>query len=265
MSINNSALTVLILSCDRYSDLWDGHVKMLRKHWTGRCERAVIVSESSCGKSYDDIEIFEAGMNTEFSERLYAALKNIKTGFVLIVLDDYYLSSDVKSAELVRLVDIMEKENISYLRLYSLPREKNRIEGYGDLYAVNLSRGGYAVNLFPAIWKTEFVMSTAGVSASAWEYEVLLTPAAIRTGAICAMTYTPYYKINDILRKGKIQYKSVSFLRKNGIKLEERSTCSFTDDLLFRAKVLIKEYLPVKVFKAIKKLLTKAGVKFYSS
>ena len=124
MSINNSALTVLILSCDRYSDLWDGHVKMLRKHWTGRCERAVIVSESSCGKNYDDIEIFEAGMNTEFSERLYAALKNIKTGFVLIVLDDYYLSSDVKSAELVRLVDIMEKENISYLRLYSLPREK---------------------------------------------------------------------------------------------------------------------------------------------
>ena len=41
MSINNSALTVLILSCDRYSDLWDGHVKMLRKHWTGRCEKAV--------------------------------------------------------------------------------------------------------------------------------------------------------------------------------------------------------------------------------
>ena len=52
MSINNSALTVLILSCDRYSDLWDGHVKMLRKHWTGRCERAVIVSESTMTLRY---------------------------------------------------------------------------------------------------------------------------------------------------------------------------------------------------------------------
>ncbi len=263
--MSDPALTVLILSCDRYSDLWDGHVKMLRKHWHGRCAKTVIVSESSCGKSYEDIEILEAGKNTEFSERLGSALKNTKTDFVLIVLDDYYLSADVKSSELAYLIDIMEKEKIGYLRLYSLPRQKDRIEGYSDLYVVDLNRGSYAVNLFPAIWKTEFALSTIGVPASAWEYEVSLTPAAIKSGVLCAMTYTPYYKVNDIVRKGKIQHKSVRFLRKNGIKLEGRNTCLLIDDVLFRSKVLIKEYLPIKVFKVIKKLLVKAGIKFYSS
>ncbi len=261
----DSILTVIILSCDKYSDLWDGHVKMIRKHWCERSVRTILVSESNCGKSYDDIEIFEAGNNTEFSERLGAALKNTKTDFVLIVLDDYYLTADVSNSELARLTDIMKRKRIDYLRLYSLPHQKNKIDGFSDLYMVDLNRSSYAVNLFPAIWKTEFALSTVGVPASAWEYEVSLTPTAISRGTLCAMTYAPYYRVNDIIRKGKVQHKSIGFLRRNGIELEGRNTCSLFDDLLFRTKVLIKEYLPVRVFKLLKKLLVKSGVKFYSS
>lgn len=26
-------MTMLILSCDKFSDLWDGHIKLLEKNW----------------------------------------------------------------------------------------------------------------------------------------------------------------------------------------------------------------------------------------
>lgn len=36
-------MTMIILSCDKFSDLWEGHVKLLEENWPDRGDRKSVV------------------------------------------------------------------------------------------------------------------------------------------------------------------------------------------------------------------------------
>ena len=45
-------MTMLILSCDKFSDLWDGHIKLLEENWPDRDMETFIVTDAPSDKSY---------------------------------------------------------------------------------------------------------------------------------------------------------------------------------------------------------------------
>ena len=45
-------ITMLISSCDAYSDLWDGHVELLNRNWPGRDFRVLLVTDKPTDKAY---------------------------------------------------------------------------------------------------------------------------------------------------------------------------------------------------------------------
>ena len=47
----NKKMTMLILSCDKFSDLWDGHVKQLEKYWPDRNVDTYIITDKQSEKN----------------------------------------------------------------------------------------------------------------------------------------------------------------------------------------------------------------------
>ena len=52
-------MTMLILSCDKFSDLWDGHIKLLEQNWPDRDMETYIVTDAPTDKKYTGIRIIK--------------------------------------------------------------------------------------------------------------------------------------------------------------------------------------------------------------
>lgn len=56
-------MTMLILSCDKFSDLWDGHIKLLEKNWPDRDMDTIIVTDAPSHRDYPASRFFRLEQN----------------------------------------------------------------------------------------------------------------------------------------------------------------------------------------------------------
>lgn len=262
----NNQITMLILSCDKFSDLWDGHVQMLELNWPDRDMETLIVTDKETTKQYSGIRVISAGETKEWSERLQFALEQVNTPYVFLTLDDYFLIKKVNNRNIVKLVDIMEELKIDYVRLFKRPTRatKETIDGYPELYRVDRSQK-YSVNLYSGIWRKEFIASCVKRPMNAWEFEVSLPKMACEYEANCAVDNNHDFVILDVVRKGKLLHNSYFYFKCHpGIYNGDREVNKISYELRLAVKTLVGRYTPTPMHNAIKKVMRKFGYQFYS-
>ena len=78
----NNKMTMLILSCGLFSDLWDAHVYQLEKYWADRGMDTYIVTDKRQDTSYENVKVIAAGDGVEFTDRLKYALEQIESEYI---------------------------------------------------------------------------------------------------------------------------------------------------------------------------------------
>jgi len=256
-------LTLVIHSCDKFSDLWDTHIKLLNQNWGDRNIDTFLVTDKETTIRYNGITVLSTGAGKELPQRMAAVLPLIHTEFILITLDDYFLTKKVSTKKIATLVSVMEKEHLDYVRIFPIPKANWKIKGYKSLYKINLDRN-YQVNLYPGLWRKSFVEKTVHQSTNIWQYEVSLTEIARNLNASCAMTKGKEFKILDAVRKGKFLHKANRYLKKNRLYSGNREVITWKQELKLNFMFYVKEIIPHKLLKYIKRKLIKRGYTFYS-
>lgn len=259
-------MTMLILSCDNYSDLWDGHVHLLEKYWHDRSIKTIIVTDKSTEKTYDDISVFVAGENVEWSDRLKLALEQVTTEFVFVTLDDYFLTAPVSNEKIEALISIMKEDQYDYVRLYIHPQcpKSAKVECYSNFYTIDTSVR-YSVNLFPGIWKKSFLEKTVAEPRNIWKYEVSLSKSATKENAKCAVSLNDEFQIMDVIRQGKIQRKAKKLLSQEDLYNGNREMHSVGSDLKYLIRVWASRSLPKWIREPVRNLAIKMGVHIFSA
>lgn len=257
-------LTLTIHSCQKFSDLWDSHIYLLNKNWHNRKIRTLIVTDEQNNKVYENVELISTGTGKEMSDRMKEALKIIDTKYVLVTLDDYFPIYKIDNEKIERLIDIMEKEDIDYMRLFHRPKSNHKFKNYKNIYKIDLYEDQYAVNLYAGIWKKSFLEKTIRKTLNAWQYEVSLTNIAKEINANCVMSKGKEFEILDVIRKGKILTKANKYLKNNNLKIGNREVMKKKDEFIIEFRTILKRILPKKVVVKIKKYLKNKGYKFYS-
>ena len=255
-------LEIIISSCEKYSDLWSLHLMHLERFWKNRKIKTVIVTDHPHEIKNENILVFSAGEGLEMPQRLKYALYNIETEYVLLTLDDYFLIKEVDSKKIERLIEIMDKENLDYVRMFSIPKEKKKISGYKEMYWIDLTRN-YGVNLYPGIWRTSALKETFRNEYNAWNYEVSLTEIAREMKMKCAMSRGNEFLFIDVIRKGLILRKAARYLKKNNFSLK-RKKVPIKEEIKLHLMFWSKKYLPRCVQRIVKKIMIKYGMKFFS-
>lgn len=256
-------LTLLIHTCDKFSDLWDTHAMLLNKNWADRNIDTFLVTDAPSSRAFEGISLISAGIGKELSERAAVALTHIRTEYVLVTLDDYFLTKPIQTEKIAALIDVMEEENLDYIRLFSDPNSVEKMKGYNTIYTVELS-GNYKVNLYPGIWRKSFIDETINDPLNAWQYEVSLTKIAREIGAKCAMSKGKEFEILDVVRKGKLLHKANRYLKKHHLYNGPREVIDYKDELKIFVFSTGKRILPPQIAKFVKRILINRGVKFYS-
>ena len=262
MQLNNR-LTLLISSCEKFSDLWNLHFHFLNLHWKNRDLDTFLVTDKKTKIAFENINVKSVG-NLEMPKRLEKALAFVKTKYVLLTLDDYFLIKDVDEKQIEEIIDFMDSYSVDYCRLYPINKERKKVLKENKwLFKVNLEKE-YAVNLYPGIWRVDFLLKTFCNDTNIWNYEVSLTKTAKACKANCIMSRRNEFSILDVIRKGKVLHKAHRYLEKRGFSLDNRELVSWGVEIRYFVFGFFSHILPSKIKKIAKGLLRKFGVKFYS-
>ena len=264
----NDKLTLLIHSCDKFSDLWDAHVKLLNANWPNREIRTIILTDKPRPDlNYPGIEIIAAGNGKEITDRIRYLLPLIKTEYVLVTLDDYFPIYPIDTSRINRLVDIMEERGYDYIRLFKEPKCHLFNTEDQKIFTYSLDRD-YRVNLYSGIWRKTFISDTLSEnSLTAWDYEVSLTPAAAKINAKCAMSKGNEFPILDVVRKGKVLRTAARYLRTHNLYIGDRQIMPLKDTILLNIKICgqrVFRNTPKPVFMAVRNIMMALGMKSFS-
>ncbi len=259
--------TMMILSCDRYSDLWSGYVKQLVRYWPDNPAREIVlVTDRETDAAFPGLRITAAGEDRAWTARFRFALESVRTEYVLVTLDDYYLTEPVQTDTISEYLRFMAAEGTDYFRLYPRPKRAagEKLRELGRVCRVDPAVP-YGVNLYTSLWRTDFLRNCLEKDCDIWQFEATLYLRASELKARCAASSEPVYPFLDVVRKGKLLHKSAAYFRKNpGIYTGSRAVNSWRFEIGLWIKTMVGRHSPRVLRRFIKGAMRKLGYKFYS-
>ena len=258
----HNRLSITILSCQKFSDLWANNLSLLEANWPNHPNVRLIS---------DGIGLYEPAepdglvvINGNMSSRLIRAIETAETQYVLLTLDDYFLKRPVKESTIYSLLDYMSKENIDYCRFFRKKDVKGKYSEPGRHKKLPLQEA-YEANFYPGLWKRTSLLAVIKNGEDIWKTEVRLTKRMRESGlkgiAVYDKTVFPFV---DIVRKGKYLRSGYRFIKRNNLFCSDRSIRTVKETLSLFIQTVASDHFPKPLQEHLKRRARKKGKVFFS-
>lgn len=267
----SNSISIVVIGYDGYKDVWNNFVHFINKYWKDRPKTYLATSELE--PDYYNIEIIKAGVSSEWSNKARNALKKIKTKYVLLLLEDFFIVDYVDNNKLNEILDFIIKYGIKFYQLSSMSFTKylifeKKLSGYNYVHIIPKSKK-YGLNLQAAIWDKDYLLEIIGEgNYNTWEFE-------------CNNIYIKNYDENKIsyviddrnvlnilhsVLQSKYLPSAIYKCRKIGYNLNNsnRKVMSVWDELKFRFKSLMGRLIPNRLIIPFKRLARHLKYNFVS-
>ena len=163
-------ITMVISTSSKYHDILDGILYSLDKNWIGSIPKIIISSNSSDLPKYQSSRLdyrldftFE-----EWSDRIFAATSSVKTKYLFIVMEDYWLTDSFFQDNICNHINFIEENNVDILYIGPLDRNQK----LNSEYEIVANNQDYSINLQAGIWKRDTLINMLRKKESPWEFEI---------------------------------------------------------------------------------------------
>lgn len=172
MDCKNS-VSIIVSSCDKYSDAWYPYFELLKKYWPGHPENIYLITETQ-EYTHDGLNIVNVNCGNEcsWSERLYTTLEMANTKYIIFSLEDYFLLDYVKDEMIEECIRWMEEDpSIVECRLHGSDYDGLvESEKYAPFRFADADTP-YRLDTQVAIWNREALMSFIDLTENPWQFE----------------------------------------------------------------------------------------------
>ncbi len=171
----NQHTALLILSCDKYADIWQPFFDFLHKHWSD-CPYPVYLGTNEIIFHDDRVKTVCAGPPRDWSNDTLEILKQIPEENIIILLEDYFVYAHPDQNLLSRSVELLEKRNATFLRLACFPSDHFEDYAYDVIpsdpeFVETRKDARYRVNLQAGLWNKSKLMELIVPGESPWAFE----------------------------------------------------------------------------------------------
>lgn len=169
-------VTILVNSCDEYSDLWEAFFSLLKKYWPD-CPCRIILNTESKTFTYDGLNIecfqlYQLDSKVAYGERILKHLNKITTEYTLMLLDDFFLRDFIKVHKILECLQWMDSnDKIVSFQFSSLLDKNNIVSCKYDGFEKRPEYGLYKLCFSPALWRTSKLMSYWRKHENPWQWE----------------------------------------------------------------------------------------------
>lgn len=165
-------VAVLIVSCDKYCDLWKPFCTFMSRYWPD-CPYRVFLLANHMDWAHDGVTTVRVGPDRSWSDSLGLAIQRIGVTYVLTIQEDFLLEAPVSTEAVVRAVGELHQRGGAYLRLVptSVPWWRRIGEARPDTVPVPAG-SPYRISNQASVWRSDALLELLRPGESPWEMEV---------------------------------------------------------------------------------------------
>jgi hypothetical protein len=190
-------LTIVVNTCDAYSDVLSLFFAAFNEYWPG-CEFPVVINTES--NSYLNYPARSQNFKSkdgsdQWGARLRSTLQSIETEFVIMLYDDFILEAPVDLLGLKSAISLLLEDDtasVVYITQTSLPFDSR---GNNHQFSTVIDGSDYKLNSAPGVWRREELLKYTGVNDNPWAWEVF---GSYRTYGDGKFFFTPRASMCDI-------------------------------------------------------------------
>lgn len=219
--MNDTDVTLLVPSCDRYADLWPPFFALLRRDWPD-CPYRVVLGSNVLACAEPGVEALTVGPDRDWSSSLRAMLTAIDTPYVLILLEDFFLESPVDTARLRDLARRLDLLGGAYLRLRPFPPPDHTLARHPPIGEIDVG-APYRCSMQAAIWRRESLLDLLVDGESPWEFEHLAARRSDLDPRGYYSTWDPALRFFAGVTMGAWLPQGVAVCRAQGVSVDTRA------------------------------------------
>lgn len=169
-------LSILVLSCDQYKDLWAPYFDFFFKYWPD-CPFKVYLGTNTEKFEHPHVTQLFSKEKSSWSEELMIILEQIPDSHILLSLEDYFIYDTVDTDDILRYFEIAQHTEAAFLRLAVFPHRfrslhpSSTMPPFDDIGFIH-KNSKYRINLQLAIWEKKSLQSLLVEGESPWEFEL---------------------------------------------------------------------------------------------
>jgi hypothetical protein len=250
-------LPILIISFDGFKSLWNPCVHRVKKYAPFL---DIYLMTTKDRPSIEKVKVLPSEVDMDWSSNLRFALNQIDSEYLMLIMDDVFIDSEINEQQVLELVGIMERKGIDYINLKSTPTkfiERKR----SDLVRLPVNRM-YRTAVVPTIWKKSTLLDLLRDGETAWQFEI--------RGSDRSRKYERFYVLPKplfcwihVIVQGKLTRKAERQLKKYELDQLDFEKMNFFENLKFYLKSILSDLsneLPFELRSKIRKVLIKKWV-----
>jgi len=226
---------VLVVSCDKYSDLWSPFFQLFRKHWPD-CPYEVFLGTNYLSFDSNGVTSIPIGQDRSWAENLRFMLDAVDSSRIIMFLEDFLMIDGADTPKIRRLVELAGRHKVGCLRLFPHPTPTGRLAGFGDIGMIQPG-DEWRVSTQTAIWDKKLLYSLAKPGFSAWQFEIIGSLLSDTLPDLFWSVYEPAVNYCNGVVLGKWVPQGLEACGKAGVKVDLESRGTITEDeLLLRSR-----------------------------
>lgn len=178
-----SKLSILVNSCDNYSDVWEPFFRILEKTWPEAKEIPVFLNTEE--KTHSDpffnvqtLNCTDEGGKRNWGKRLRDALDRIDSDYIVFLLEDFFFEEPIQHSEVLRCLDFIERDP-KIVVISMIPQNECEDESYCASHESELfpgfiqrkKRTDYKLSAGPSIWRKSLLKKWTLDKDTPWGWE----------------------------------------------------------------------------------------------
>jgi hypothetical protein len=250
-------LTVLILSCDKYRDLWKPLFYSFHKYWPD-CPYPVYLGSNTVSYKDKKVKTLLSGPDIDWSTSLLSILAQMTTPYVFIWIDDVFPKEPVSTAEFSDILHFMKKMKAKHIHMQ--PTTDGTISG-GDIREIEKG-APYRANVL-GFWEAAYLQRLLLPGESPWNFEIMGSYRSRYTDGFYCLK-KKLFRYVHVIEKGRYFREAVVYCQKHHIPLstdtrpvlkDTKHIKSELQKVLFLAMKAIPWKIRVRCMNVLRKLL----------
>jgi len=235
-----SNTTILVASCDEYSDLWIPFFALFRRFWRDLPFKVYLGSNY---RTFNDpsVKTITVGEDTNWSHGLKRMVEKIDSEYIILILEDFFLRKPVSTSDVLKCIEALKELNGYMLRLVPRPGPDKPVAGYSFIGAIE-PKSPYRVSAQGTLWEKFALLSLIRDGESIWEFELKGSERsqAAKSGYYCVRKAVLTYD-HHVVERGKwFRTEAKRFGRMNiGCDFSKRQVMSAKESFIWHVSKLL--------------------------
>ncbi len=212
-----SDVSAVVASYDGSSDIWPGFFALMSRFWPDLPYPLHLIS-NHLPFSDRRVTVLRVGDDLSWSQTVARGLERVSSRYVLLILDDFFLTAPVDTARVLRLHAAMVAKGAAYLRLVPNPAADTPCADMPEIGAIGKG-APYRTSLQMAFWDRSALLGLLRSEESAWDFEIkgsrrsdaMTEPFLGMRDGFAAIPY------RHVLRRGKLLPDAIHFFMPLGV------------------------------------------------